>query len=115
LLVDDDILVRGAIRAVLQRLGYATREAGSGEEALSVLAAEENLIHTVVLDVTMPGIGGAGTLLRMCADFPRIPVVLCTGYDIYEIDTDFAGAAGILLKPFARAEVASVMARCRAS
>ena len=78
LLVDDDDLVLQATRMVLEVLGHAVTPAGSGEEALALL---EQGLHpdVVVLDLNMPGLGGQGTLPRLRALRPDLPVFLATG------------------------------------
>lgn len=78
LLVDDDELVRQTIGAILSSLGHRVTAASSGEEALSAVkgGAKPDL---VVLDMTMPGLGGVGTLPKLREILPEVPVILATG------------------------------------
>ncbi|MBK9795856.1 MAG: PAS domain S-box protein [Holophagaceae bacterium] len=78
LLVDDDELIQSSMQAILELLGHAVATARSGEEALAALEAglEPNV---VILDLNMPGLGGAGTLPRLRALRPTLPVLLATG------------------------------------
>jgi PAS domain S-box-containing protein len=79
LLVDDDELMQSSVQAVLEVLGHiAVTTAASGEEALEILEAgfEPDL---VILDMNMPGLGGAGTLPRLRELRPALPVLLSTG------------------------------------
>ena len=79
LLVDDDELIQSSTQALLERLGHTlVTAAQSGEEALAMLEAglEPGL---VILDMNMPGLGGVGTLPRLRALRPRLPVLLATG------------------------------------
>ena len=79
LLVDDDDLIQSSVQAILEVLGQpAVSMAQSGEEALTLLAAgyEPDL---VILDMNMPGLGGIGTLPRLRALRPGVPVLLATG------------------------------------
>ena len=79
LLVDDDELIQMSVQTLLATLGHlAVTSAKSGEEALSMLEAglEPDL---VILDMNMPGLGGAGTLPRLRDLRPRVPVLLSTG------------------------------------
>jgi putative two-component system response regulator len=89
LIVDDDPVVRETIRDSVEHLGYATREAGSAEEALAEIAA--GLPDLILLDVRMPGITGIDLCRQLKADQAThlIPVVLLTAQG--ELDTRVAG------------------------
>ncbi|HSD29067.1 MAG TPA: HD domain-containing phosphohydrolase [Vicinamibacteria bacterium] len=89
LIVDDDPVVRETIRDSVEHLGYATREAGSAEEALENLTRE--LPDLILLDVRMPGITGIELCRQLKADQAThlIPVVLLTAQG--ELDTRVAG------------------------
>jgi PAS domain S-box-containing protein len=79
LLVDDDELIQSSAQAILEALGHtAVTSAQSGEEALAMLeaGAEPDL---VILDMNMPGLGGAKTLPRLRSLRPEVPVLLSTG------------------------------------
>ena len=78
LLVDDDELIQSSIRMILEVLGHDATVAGCGEEALEQLAAGL-APDLVILDMNMPGLGGAGTLPRLRALRPDTPVLLATG------------------------------------
>jgi PAS domain S-box-containing protein len=78
LLVDDDELIQGSIQGMLERMGHQTTLAKSGEEALAMLKSGLKP-DVIILDMNMPGLGGAGTLPRLRASHPRLPVLLATG------------------------------------
>jgi CheY-like chemotaxis protein len=78
LIVDDDELVQVSTRKLVELLGHAPVSVGSGEEALATL--EHGLqAQVVILDMNMPGLGGAGTLPRLRARWPDLPVLVATG------------------------------------
>jgi DNA-binding NarL/FixJ family response regulator len=99
-LADDQALVRGGLRALLD--GFATlqvvAEASDGEALLQALAAQP--VDVVLSDIRMPGLDGFGLLdsLRARADAP--PVILLTTFDEPELAlrAAAAGARGFLLK-----------------
>jgi len=78
LVVDDDELIRQSISEVLEYLGHEAILAASGEEALARLEGGLQA-DAVILDLNMPGLGGAGTLPRLRALRPALPVILSTG------------------------------------
>ena len=78
LVVDDDDMSRSATEIMLEVLGHQTTGVASGEQALAVF--EVGLIpHLVILDMNMPGLGGARTLARLHVLRPGLHVLLITG------------------------------------
>jgi two-component system KDP operon response regulator KdpE len=99
LVVDDEPALLRLVRATLQTHDYAVITAGSGEEALALVAAERP--DLVVLDLRMPGIDGFETLRRLRLD-SWVPVIMLTA-SAGDADrlTGFAGGADdYLTKPF---------------
>ncbi|MFJ3379819.1 response regulator [Curtobacterium sp. NPDC090217] len=100
MVVDDHALVRSGLRAVLGTTDDCTvvGEAGTGEEALDVAA--EVAPDVVVMDLSMPGIGGVAATAELRARFPGLRVLVLTTF----ADDDrvraalSAGATGYLLK-----------------
>ncbi|MEM7698612.1 MAG: ATP-binding protein, partial [Verrucomicrobiota bacterium] len=80
LVVDDDLLVRRVIQAILERGGYDVISVDSGTAALEAFALREAEIQLVVLDLRMPGMMGTEVFERLRADFAPVPVVICSGY-----------------------------------
>lgn len=78
LVVDDDTLILESASSLLSLLGYSPVAASTGEEALALLEGglEPAL---VILDMDMPGLGGALTLPGIRALRPDLPVVISTG------------------------------------
>lgn len=98
LVVDDDELIRLSTSRLLAALGHVPVVAVSGECALDRLNAGE-AFDVVLLDINMPGIGGVGTLPRLRALRPGLPVLLATGR-VDQVAVDLAeSAAGVTLMP----------------
>ncbi len=80
LLVDDHAVVRAGFRYLLEsRHQYEVSEAGSSEEAYSVYGEIEP--DVVVLDVSMPGMGGIEGLRRLRSRHADARVLLLSMYD----------------------------------
>ena len=75
LLADDDARIRSIVREYAQAEDWAFDEAGDGEEALHLFAAEHHAL--VVLDVMMPRLDGWGTL-KQIRKSSAVPVILLT-------------------------------------
>src|ERR1022692_3659371 len=78
LLVDDDLTNQDLLSRRLKRAGYANEVAGSGYEALDVLARRE--VELVLLDSMMPGLSGIELLRQLRQRFSpaRLPIIMVT-------------------------------------
>jgi CheY-like chemotaxis protein len=107
LYVDDEPQVRALGEAVLRQAGYDVLPAADGPEALELFRRCHADLAAVVLDLTMPGLGGAEVLRRMRAVNGRVPVLLTSGYSEQEAAAQAgdAGPTGFLSKPYAPREL----------
>ena len=78
LIVDDDELILDSIQSMLEVLGHEVSKAPCGEDALAKLEAGYEP-DVVILDMNMPGLSGVGTLPRIRALLPMVPIILSTG------------------------------------
>jgi DNA-binding NtrC family response regulator len=110
LLVDDEAVVRAAVRAILEDT-CEVLEAGDGAQALALLATHD--VDLVMLDQRMPGDAGIDVLSRIKAIDPSVVVVLVTA--VREVRTAVEavkrGAYDYLTKPFDVADIVSVVDR----
>jgi DNA-binding NarL/FixJ family response regulator len=112
LICDDHRIVREGLRQFVEDVPGVDRvvTAASGEEALARFAAEHP--DLVLMDVSMPGLGGLETTRRLIAGNPGANVVMLTAQD----DRDHvaaavtAGARGYLVKDVARDELCAAVA-----
>jgi len=110
LLVDDDELIQSSMLAILEVLGHRATVASSGEEALAQLEGGLES-DVVILDMNMPGLGGAGTLPRLRALRPNLPILLATGRaDQVALDlTATQPFVTLLSKPFTMVDLQKVL------
>jgi CheY-like chemotaxis protein len=97
LVIDDERLVRNAVRGVLEPMGYTVREAPDGESGLALFQRERDRIDVVLLDVSMPGVRGETVFANIRVEAPHAKVILFAGYRPPQAPE---GAAGMLQKPF---------------
>jgi DNA-binding NarL/FixJ family response regulator len=99
-LVDDQALVRGGFRSILDRQEDidVVGEAGSGQEALDVCARERP--DLVCMDIRMPGMDGIEATRRLLREPspPRVLVLTTFDLDAYVYEALRAGASGFLVK-----------------
>ena len=102
LLVDDEITILEVVKDMLDRFGYATLTAKSGEEAIEIFESRKGPIDLVVLDLNMPGIGGHKCLEELLKLDTAVKVIIASGYsaDKKVRETLRAGAAGFIHKPY---------------
>lgn len=107
LLVDDEEPIRDFATQILQKYGYQTRTAASGEEALEVYRNEHETIDLVIMDINMPGMGGYKSLCEIIQFNPSVKVLVASGYSIngQAKQTLAAGAAGYIEKPYNLADL----------
>ncbi len=111
LVVDDEDLVRDVCVEVLRAAGYDVLTASDGEEALEVYASHGRRIDLVLLDLSMPGMGGRRCLKEILTRYPDARVVVATGYvgDNHTADLLEEGALKVLHKPYRAAELLRVV------
>ncbi|MDR3457690.1 MAG: PAS domain S-box protein [Verrucomicrobiae bacterium] len=80
LFVDDEAVLAGLGKRMLERLGYVVTVKTCPLEALATVRAQPDEFALVIADLTMPGMDGAtlGTLLRQLR--PQLPIIITTGY-----------------------------------
>ncbi len=104
LVVEDEEGVREVVGRMLERLGFRVLMADDGVAALEMLDAEAADATVVLLDLSMPRMGGADCLRHIRERLPTLPVVLMSGYTEQEVATKLIDNAGdstaFLQKPF---------------
>jgi PAS domain S-box-containing protein len=110
LVVDDEPMIRRLAHAALEPHGYTVVEAGSGEEALALVDGAPSPPSVVVLDQTMPGMGGDRTLAELRARWPHLPVVRTSGYTTSSTPLDDAHTT-FLGKPYGLVQLAAAVSR----
>ncbi len=105
LVVDDEPRLRQALSRLLKSDGFTTFEAGSGEEALTILGREP--VALVLSDMRMPGMTGSELLREVRLRHPDIAFVLITAVAEVEVAVEClaAGAMDYITKPFVFEEV----------
>ena len=110
LVIDDEEVIRSLIVEILETAGHTATGAENAERALRLLDTVE--FDLVVSDVVMPGLSGLELLEIVRSHRASLPVVLVTGAGTYDTLSQALtrGAAGLVTKPFAHAELQTAVA-----
>ncbi len=102
LLVDDEEIVIGVGKQMLERLGYTVVTAKNGQEAVDFHTNNPGGVDLVLLDMIMPGLEAGDTFDRLKAINPAIKVILSSGYSLDQKATEILnrGCNGFIQKPF---------------
>jgi CheY-like chemotaxis protein len=115
LVVDDEEMVRRVAQAALEIRGHKVLMADNGLEAIR-MAGDHPEIAIVLLDLTMPVMGGEEAIDRILALRPGVKVIVSTGYGHREAAARFGrkNVAGFLHKPYTSKQLADKIAAAMA-
>ena len=119
LLAEDYHSLRHCLQEILESHGATVFAAASGEEALALMAIHP--IEMVLMDMTMPGMGGLETSRRIRQDhrpdhrYNQLPIIGMTGDVFLESDRAFleAGINFLLIKPVDTEELIDTLSHFR--
>ena len=108
LVVEDEAMVRSVARSALERQGYRVLEAGNGDEGVRTFRQNADAISLVLLDLTMPVMGGEEAIGLLKSDHADLKVILMSGHSEEHAMELFGGkgVSGFLQKPFTPARLA---------
>ena len=109
LIVDDEPIVREAIRDWLVDAGYDVTTAETGERALEIAAEKD--FGLIILDVRLPGKTGIRVLEQMKEAKPNVKAIIITAYASPQMRTEALelGALHYLSKPIAPNELEKIV------
>jgi len=107
LIIDDEEVVLDTGRLALEHLGYKVLTANTGMKAISIVETSGKDIDLVILDIGLPDIMGDQVCQRIQELWPKIKVVVSTGYMLEDITDDMEiNAQGYIQKPFSMSKMA---------
>jgi len=93
LVAEDDESTAALLKEQIERLGHSCRTVRTGEEALE--AIQHDQIDLLVLDLGMPGVGGAGVIEALKNAGSDVPLIVYTAKDLSSSEKDH-----LTLEPF---------------
>ncbi len=113
LIVEDQPVVRNGIAFCLFSFAdlVVVAQTSTGEEALRYCAEAEELPHVVLMDLSMPGMGGVEAIRALDASFPEVHAIAFTSFKDGNLVEEAlqAGAIGYLLKDVAIEDLAKAI------
>lgn len=108
LIVEDEEALREVIPLMLKNLGYQTKTAANGDEALLAIEKEGLRPDLVINDVIIPGMNGKILAERLLQTMPQLKVLYTSGYTDNAIVHDGTLDSGtpFLQKPYEISELA---------
>jgi two-component system cell cycle sensor histidine kinase/response regulator CckA len=113
LVVEDEEGVREVAERILQDLGFDTIAAVDGRDALDVMDRSGDRVSVVLLDLSMPRMGGQEAFRRIREVRPELPVIIMSGYTEEAIAPKIGGSdlgpTAFLQKPFLAEDLAGLL------
>jgi DNA-binding NtrC family response regulator len=102
LVVDDEPLIRWALREGLEGAGFAVIEAGTARETLESLGRATSPVAVALLDVRLPDSDDLGLLRRLRREAPDCRIIVMTAHGTPDLLAEAltAGAFDTISKPF---------------
>ncbi len=102
LLIDDEELILEVGKGMLDKLGYNTLIADSGEKAIAIYRENQDKIVLVILDMVMPKMSGRETYDRLKKINPQLKILISSGYSLEGDARDILNGSsdGFIQKPF---------------
>lgn len=102
LVVDDESALRELASMILQDMGLKVLVAADGVDGLEVLQKQRDEIDLILLDMTMPRMGGEEFYKQMRTSMPDLPVIVSSGYAEEDIRSRFEASERIdfVQKPY---------------
>ena len=117
LIADDEDSMRALVARAIAMDGHETVTAQDGAEALEILTREQGAFDLLLTDIQMPIMDGIALALAAARDFPKLTILLMTGFvDQRERASNLSAIAhDVITKPFSVADIRTAVADALAS
>ena len=117
LIADDEESMRLLVARAIAMDGHEIVTAEDGAEALEILTRDEGAFDLLLTDIKMPVMDGIALALAAARDFPRLTILLMTGFaDQRERASGLEAIVhDVIPKPFAVADIRTAVADALAS
>jgi len=111
LICDDEEIMRDVLETILTAAGYKVELAKTGEEAIEMYSQKP--YEVVLMDVSMPGMGGLTALEDLLKLDPEAVIIMITAYATFDtaISAWEKGAQGVIRKPFQNDQILAFVSK----
>ncbi|HUR32483.1 MAG TPA: response regulator [Vicinamibacterales bacterium] len=104
MVVEDEDSVRHMVTRILEASGYLVVAAGSGDEALRLLASRQGRVDLLLTDVVMPHMSGPDLAALSVRQWPKLKVLFTSGHTDNDVlrQSVFKETANFLGKPYSK-------------
>lgn len=81
LVIDDEEMVRQSVSDMLVEQGMVVLTAVNGQDGITTYQQHQDVIHLIILDLSMPGLSGEETFHALKAINPAAKILISSGYD----------------------------------
>ena len=112
LIADDEDSMRQLVARAIAMDGHDTLTAADGAEALDILSREQGRFDLLLTDIQMPVMDGIALALAAARDFPKLKILLMTGYADQRERASGLNAIvhDVVTKPFTVADIRTAVA-----
>jgi two-component system, cell cycle sensor histidine kinase and response regulator CckA len=105
LIVDDEEAICAITKLMIEKAGFHALTALDGMEAIKIISEKRGKIDCVLLDHSMPNMNGEETFKILKSMFPKLKVIMMSGYNLQEISETYTekGLVGYIQKPYTQA------------
>lgn len=100
LVVDDDVTIRAVTTIALEGAGFLVRTAEDGRSGLAEFERHRHEIACILLDISMPDLGGDDVFVRLQELGVEAPVIASSGHGEVEVGQRMPGISGYIQKPY---------------
>ena len=112
LIADDEESMRTLVARAIAMDGHDAVTAEDGAEALEILTREDGAFDLLLTDIQMPIMDGIALALTVARDFPRLTILLMTGFADQRVRASNLNAIAhdVITKPFSVADIRTAVA-----
>lgn len=109
LLADDEDIILITGKLMLEQFGFTVHTAKNGLEAVDMIGRQDIKFSAVILDLSMPVMGGIEAMNKIKSINPALPVVLASGHATDDLPLSNHEPDALLVKPIDRDKALSIL------